>query len=71
MGKGEAWVNGQSIGRYWISFLTPAGTPTQIWAQGLDFFQMINIKRKMERVITTGHVLNVEMSTSLLEQFAI
>ncbi|THG08323.1 hypothetical protein TEA_015426 [Camellia sinensis var. sinensis] len=31
MGKGEAWVNGQSIGRYWISFLTPAGTPTQTW----------------------------------------
>ncbi|KAL6492900.1 hypothetical protein OROGR_032659 [Orobanche gracilis] len=31
MGKGEAWVNGQSIGRYWISFLTPAGTPSQIW----------------------------------------
>ncbi|GER49164.1 beta-galactosidase [Striga asiatica] len=31
MGKGEAWINGQSIGRYWISFLTPAGTPSQIW----------------------------------------
>ncbi|CAL5384877.1 unnamed protein product [Camellia sinensis] len=31
MGKGEAWVNGKSIGRYWISFLTPAGTPTQTW----------------------------------------
>ncbi|KAL2941898.1 Beta-galactosidase 6 [Bienertia sinuspersici] len=22
MGKGEAWINGQSIGRYWVSFLT-------------------------------------------------
>ncbi|XAR62826.1 Beta-galactosidase [Bertholletia excelsa] len=31
MGKGEAWVNGQSIGRYWVSFPTPAGTPTQTW----------------------------------------
>lgn len=29
MGKGEAWINGQSIGRYWVSFLNPAGTPTQ------------------------------------------
>ncbi|KAI3464538.1 hypothetical protein Pfo_021201 [Paulownia fortunei] len=31
MGKGEAWINGQSIGRYWISFHTPAGSPSQIW----------------------------------------
>ncbi|XP_031098098.1 beta-galactosidase 16-like isoform X2 [Ipomoea triloba] len=31
MGKGEAWVNGQSIGRYWVSFHTLAGTPSQTW----------------------------------------
>ncbi|CAA0827926.1 Beta-galactosidase 16 [Striga hermonthica] len=31
MGKGEVWINGESIGRYWISFLTPAATPSQIW----------------------------------------
>lgn len=31
MGKGEAFVNGQSIGRYWASFLTPKGTPSQTW----------------------------------------
>ncbi|CAO2814443.1 unnamed protein product [Amaranthus hypochondriacus] len=24
MGKGEAWVNGQSIGRYWPSFISPS-----------------------------------------------
>ncbi|KAK6939902.1 D-galactoside/L-rhamnose binding SUEL lectin domain [Dillenia turbinata] len=30
MGKGEAWVNGQSIGRYWASYLTPDGSPSQI-----------------------------------------
>ncbi|XP_073315759.1 beta-galactosidase 16-like [Primulina huaijiensis] len=30
MGKGETWVNGQSIGRYWISFRTPDGSPSQI-----------------------------------------
>lgn len=30
MGKGEAWVNGQSIGRFWVSFLTPKGEPSQI-----------------------------------------
>ncbi|GMH22321.1 hypothetical protein Nepgr_024164 [Nepenthes gracilis] len=31
MGKGEAWINGESIGRYWVSFLTPAGSPSQSW----------------------------------------
>ncbi|MFS7983632.1 putative beta-galactosidase [Helianthus anomalus] len=31
MGKGEVWVNGQSIGRYWVSFKTPAGLPSQTW----------------------------------------
>ncbi|KAK6923724.1 hypothetical protein RJ641_009924 [Dillenia turbinata] len=29
MGKGEIWINGQSIGRYWITFLTPEGNPSQ------------------------------------------
>lgn len=29
MGKGEAWVNGKSIGRYWISFHTSKGNPSQ------------------------------------------
>ncbi|XP_043703285.1 beta-galactosidase 6-like [Telopea speciosissima] len=29
MGKGEAWVNGQSIGRYWSSFRIPNGDPSQ------------------------------------------
>uniref|UniRef100_A0A803KNC8 Beta-galactosidase n=1 Tax=Chenopodium quinoa TaxID=63459 RepID=A0A803KNC8_CHEQI len=29
MGKGEAWINGQSIGRYWASLLTPDGKPSQ------------------------------------------
>ncbi|XP_009130274.1 beta-galactosidase 6 isoform X2 [Brassica rapa] len=29
MGKGEVWVNGQRIGRYWVSFLTPSGHPSQ------------------------------------------
>ncbi|KAK2351863.1 beta-galactosidase [Trifolium repens] len=31
MGKGIAWVNGQGIGRYWVSFHTPKGTPSQQW----------------------------------------
>ncbi|KAL8460332.1 hypothetical protein ACS0TY_032031 [Phlomoides rotata] len=26
MGKGEAWVNGQSIGRYWSSYLSPTNS---------------------------------------------
>ncbi|XP_074307940.1 beta-galactosidase 6 isoform X2 [Silene latifolia] len=29
MRKGEAWINGQSIGRYWVSLLTATGTPSQ------------------------------------------
>lgn len=29
MGKGMVWVNGQSIGRYWVSYLSPIGKPTQ------------------------------------------
>nr|VDC95376.1 unnamed protein product [Brassica oleracea] len=29
MGKGEMWVNGESIGRYWVSFLTPSGHSSQ------------------------------------------
>ncbi|CAJ2641457.1 unnamed protein product [Trifolium pratense] len=29
MGKGEAWVNGQSIGRYWILFHNSKGIPSQ------------------------------------------
>ncbi|XP_034689346.1 beta-galactosidase 6 [Vitis riparia] len=29
MGKGEAWVNGQSIGRYWVSFHNSKGDPSQ------------------------------------------
>lgn len=31
MGKGEAWINGQSIGRYWVSFHTAEGYPSQTW----------------------------------------
>ncbi|GMY06721.1 beta-galactosidase 16-like [Fagus crenata] len=27
--KGEAWVNGESIGRYWVSFHTSQGNPSQ------------------------------------------
>ena len=29
MGKGEVWINGESIGRYWVSFRTPSGQPSQ------------------------------------------
>ena len=24
LGKGQAWVNGQSIGRYWVAYLSPS-----------------------------------------------
>jgi len=29
MGKGMMWINGKSIGRHWMSFLSPIGKPTQ------------------------------------------
>ncbi|KAK4405351.1 Beta-galactosidase 13 [Sesamum angolense] len=29
MAKGMVWVNGQSIGRYWVSYNSPLGRPTQ------------------------------------------
>ncbi|KAJ7945129.1 Beta-galactosidase [Quillaja saponaria] len=29
MGKGEVWVNGESIGRYWVSFHDSKGNPSQ------------------------------------------
>ncbi|GMI86698.1 MUCILAGE-MODIFIED 2, beta-galactosidase 6 [Hibiscus trionum] len=29
MQKGQVWVNEQSIGRYWVSFHTPKGNPSQ------------------------------------------
>ncbi|KAK7258025.1 hypothetical protein RIF29_32405 [Crotalaria pallida] len=29
MGKGMVWVNGQSIGRHWMNYLSPLGKPTQ------------------------------------------
>ncbi|XP_035541969.1 beta-galactosidase 16-like [Juglans regia] len=31
MGKGEVWINGQSIGRYWVSYHTSEGNPSQTW----------------------------------------
>ncbi|KAK9286498.1 hypothetical protein L1049_014896 [Liquidambar formosana] len=29
MGKGMVWVNGKSIGRHWVSYLSPLGKPSQ------------------------------------------
>ncbi|XP_027355010.1 beta-galactosidase 13-like [Abrus precatorius] len=29
MGKGMIWINGESIGRHWMSYLSPLGKPTQ------------------------------------------
>ncbi|XP_015868171.2 beta-galactosidase 13 [Ziziphus jujuba] len=29
MSKGMAWINGKSIGRYWSSYLSPLGVPSQ------------------------------------------
>ncbi|KAF8779431.1 hypothetical protein HU200_002701 [Digitaria exilis] len=29
MGKGEVWINGESIGRYWVSLEAPSSNPSQ------------------------------------------
>ena len=29
MGKGMVWINGENIGRYWISFKSALGQPSQ------------------------------------------
>jgi len=29
MGKGEVWINGESIERYWVSKKAPSGNPSQ------------------------------------------
>jgi len=29
MGKGFVWINGENIGRYWVSYLSPLGKPSQ------------------------------------------
>lgn len=43
MGKGEAWINGQSIGRYWVSFKTPEGSPSQTWFETCIQYLLTNI----------------------------
>ena len=55
MGKGEAWVNGQSIGRYWVSFLTSQGSPSQtrysiqIFVFGFNFVSILNTYYDLSR----------------------
>ncbi|KVG89860.1 Galactose-binding domain-like protein, partial [Cynara cardunculus var. scolymus] len=46
MGKGEAWINGKSIGRFWVSFKTNVGSPSQTW---------YNVPRSF--LIPTGNLL--------------
>ncbi|KAJ4842903.1 hypothetical protein Tsubulata_043380, partial [Turnera subulata] len=62
MGKGEAWVNGKSIGRYWVSFLTPSGKSSQTWQVSLrvicSFFlnsSLYNVPRSF--LNATGNLL--------------
>ncbi|KAF6176086.1 hypothetical protein GIB67_000180, partial [Kingdonia uniflora] len=42
MGKGEAWVNGQSIGRYWSSFSSPNGYSQTQYHVPRSFLQPTN-----------------------------
>ncbi|KAK9993670.1 hypothetical protein SO802_023373 [Lithocarpus litseifolius] len=64
MGKGEAWVNGQSIGRYWVSFLTPEGSPSQTWYNVPRSF--LNPKGNLLVLLEEeiGHPLGISVDTA-------
>lgn len=65
MGKGEAWVNGQSIGRYWISFHTSKGTPSQaLYVRHCFFFILqVSCELAMKQTHTERErVLNLELN---------
>lgn len=64
MGKGEVWVNGHSIGRYWVSFHTQNGTPSQTRYNVPRAF----LKRSSNRLVILeevekGHPLGVSVDT--------
>lgn len=44
MSKGMVWINGKSIGRYWVSFLSPIGKPSQS-KHSIIFTSMLCIRK--------------------------
>jgi hypothetical protein len=65
MGKGEVWINGESIGRYWVSFKSPSGQPTQ----SLSVVELVltnNTNSFLELVLTnnTNSFLELAMSNN-------
>lgn len=43
MGKGEAWVNGENIGRYWVSLKAPNGQPSQsLYAENNSYVHLFD-----------------------------
>ncbi|XP_060198278.1 beta-galactosidase 16-like [Lycium barbarum] len=63
MGKGEAWVNGQSIGRYWISFHTSEGVPSQTWYNVPKSFLKPNDNLLVLFEEEIGNPLNITIDT--------
>ncbi|KAK4352651.1 hypothetical protein RND71_028169 [Anisodus tanguticus] len=63
MGKGEAWINGQSIGRYWVSFHTPEGVPSQTWYNVPRSFLKPRDNLLVLFEEETGNPLNITLDT--------
>ncbi|QHO32493.1 beta-galactosidase 6 [Arachis duranensis] len=70
MGKGEVWVNGQSIGRYWILFHDSKGNPSQSMYHVPRSF----LKDKSENVLVLveeggGNLLSITLNTVVVANF--
>ncbi|XP_025671689.3 LOW QUALITY PROTEIN: beta-galactosidase 6-like [Arachis hypogaea] len=70
MGKGEVWVNGESIGRYWILFHDSKGNPSQSMYHVPRSF----LKDKSENVLVLvdeggGNPLAITLNTVVVANF--
>uniref|UniRef100_M1A6P4 Beta-galactosidase n=1 Tax=Solanum tuberosum TaxID=4113 RepID=M1A6P4_SOLTU len=63
MQKGMLWVNGKSLGRYWVSFLSPLGQPTQSEYHVPRAFLKPNNNLLVVFEETGGHPAKIEIVT--------
>ena len=63
MGKGEAWVNGESNGQYWVSFKTPAGQ------QNLQYSYLHDMRWFFYYLWLMNYSLQVSCPTIVLESY--
>ncbi|KAG5624776.1 hypothetical protein H5410_009994, partial [Solanum commersonii] len=63
MQKGMLWVNGKSLSRYWVSFLSPLGQPTQSEYHVPRAFLKPNTNLLVVCEETGGHPAKIEIVT--------